>query len=171
MEDEITNSFNKERAYFIPEGSVGLDSMSSVDVFADRRLLSDIIKVDENMRIICNAGTVMMTRMSTFNGYGRVCYHPVTIANILSLHNVNNTFRVANYSQKDNCFSVHIFDGSSRVFSPTEKGLYVSKVLVARKNFKLMNTVEDNKKGYTRRDVKRAEAARRLLAIIGRPSE
>lgn len=32
-ENVRTNSFNKKRAYVIPKGSVGLDSMSSVDVF------------------------------------------------------------------------------------------------------------------------------------------
>lgn len=35
----------------------------------------------------------------------------------------------------------------------------------------MISTVEENKNSFTRREVKRAEAARKLMTVIGRPSE
>lgn len=86
--DVTTNSFNKRRAHVIPEGSISLDSMSSVDMFGDRRMLNNIHQVDETMRIICNSGTVSVNQMGYLEGHGNVWYHLEAIANILSLSNV-----------------------------------------------------------------------------------
>ena len=91
--DVATNSFNNKKAHVIPRGSVGLDSMSSVDVFGDSSLLTNIRTVDESMRIICNAGSVIVTKMGDLEGYGPVWYHEDAIANILSLSNVQKLFR------------------------------------------------------------------------------
>lgn len=166
-----TNSFDKKRAYVIPKGSVGLDSMSSVDVFGEQRLLSNIRTVPHSMRIICNAGAVLVTQMGTFQGYGEVWYHPAAIANILSLSNVRRRFRVTFDSSTGNRFVVHRLDGTNRVFLPTEKGLYASQVHDQNDQVVMLSTVKENKKSFTRREVNRAEQARRLMAVIGRPSE
>lgn len=172
VKDKIqTNSFNARRAHVIPDGSVGLDSMSSVDVFGDGRLLTNVHTVLDKMRIVCNAGTVVVTQMGTFRGYGKVWYHPDAIANILSLSNVQTKFRVTYDSKSGNHFVVHRDDGSQRLFSPTTKGLYVSQINDHRSEVTMINTVKENVKAYTRREVKQAESARRLMEIIGRPSE
>lgn len=42
VESVMIHSFNRRRACVIPRGSVGLDSMSSVDVFGEKRMLSNI---------------------------------------------------------------------------------------------------------------------------------
>lgn len=55
-DDVLANSFNRKRGQVILEGSVGLDSMSSIDVFGDSRLLTNIHTVNESMKIVCNAG-------------------------------------------------------------------------------------------------------------------
>lgn len=58
----------------IPEGSIRLDSMSSVDMFADSRLLSNIRTTDEGMKmkIVCNAGAFMVTEVGDLSGCGTV---------------------------------------------------------------------------------------------------
>lgn len=56
VESVMTHSFNHKRAYVIPGGIVGLDSMFSVDVFGEKRLLSNIRHVQKKMTLICNAG-------------------------------------------------------------------------------------------------------------------
>ena len=119
------------------------------------------------MRIICNAGMVLVTQMGTFNVYGKVWYHPDAIANILSLNNVQSMFRVTYDSHTGNQFVVHRNDGSQRIFRPTEKGLYASVVVGARREVALINTVKENMMSYTKCEIKRAEAARRLMSIIG----
>lgn len=169
--DIQTNSFNEGRASVIPKGSVGLDSMSSVDLFGDKHLLSDIETVSDYIRIVCNAGTVMVTQMGTFRGYGRVWYHPGAIANILSLSNVQSTFHITYDSHLGNQFVVHRKDGTKRIFRPTEKGLYASNVVGTKRAAALVTTVKENSESYTKRELKRAEQARRLMRVVGRPSE
>lgn len=166
-----TVSFDQERAYVIPKGSVGLDSMSSVDVFGDHTLLTDIRQVNESMRIVCNAGTVLVNQVGQFKGYGEIWYHPRAIANILSLSNVQKRFKVTYDSGNGDHFIVHQPNGKCRIFRPTKKGLYASQILESSSEPMMVNTVAQNKKGYTRREVRRAEEARRLLEIVGRPSE
>lgn len=169
--DIQTNSFNEGRASVIPKGSIGLDSMSSVDLFGDRNLLTDIETVSDYIRIVCNAGTVMVTQMGTFSGYGKVWYHPGAIANILSLSNVQAVYHVTYDSHDGNQFVVHRDDGTKRIFRPTKKGLYASEVVGTRRGVALVNTVKENSESYTKREVKRATESRRLMSIIGRPSE
>lgn len=169
--DVTTGSFSEGRAYVIPKGSVGLDSMSSVDVFGERKLLTNIRTVPCSMRIICNAGTVMVTQMGSLKGYGDVWYHPQAIANILSLNNVQKMFRVSYDSMNGDQFIVHRNDGTTRAFKPTDKGLYTSQLGMNDEAAVMVNTVDENAKSYTKREVKRAKQARKLMAIIGRPSE
>lgn len=171
IRDVSTSSFNKQRASVIPVGSIGLDSMSSVDIFGNKELLRNIRTVDNTMTVICNAGVITVNQMGCFDGYGEVWYHPQAIANILSLNNVQRCFRVRYDSQEGDCFVVMRTDGSTRVFRPTDKGLYVSQVTGQNRETVMVSTVEQNKQEYTRREVRRAGKARRLLAIIGRPSE
>lgn len=176
MDKVRTGSFNN-RAHVIPQGSVGLESMSSVDVFGERSLLTSIHRARNYIRLVFNAGTIVVTQVGTFPGYGEVWYHPEAIANILSLSNVQKRFRVTFDSDHRNQFVVYRPDGTRRVFRPTEKGLYtsavnsVSAVTNAGEQVAMASTVEEIKTSYTRREVKRAEAARRLMAIICRPSE
>lgn len=175
-ESVMTNSFNSRRAYVIPRGSVGLDSMSSVDVFGERSMLSNIRTVSQKMTIVCNAGAVLVTQMGDLEGYGPVWYHRDAIANILSLSNVQKRFRVRYDSQAGDYFTIIRDDGTERIFRPTKKGLYVSRIAAPRAKVKksqvaLVNTVDGNKREFTRREVKKATEARKLMSIIGRPSE
>lgn len=171
IESVMTHSFNSKRAYVIPHGSVGLDSMSSVDVFGDERMLSDIRTVNARMTIVCNAGEVTVTQMGDLQGYGPVWYHPGAIANILSLSNVQKRFRVRYDSSKGDFFTVERPDGTTRTFSPTRKGLYASKLWQPTEGAVMVTTVKSNQEAFTKREVKRATEARKLMAILGRPSE
>lgn len=122
--DEPTSSFSQRRASVIPVGSIGLDSMSSVDIFGDKKLLKNVRTIDNIMTIVCNAGTITVNQMGYFEGYGEVLYHPQAIANILSLNNVRRRFRVTYDNQEGDRFVVTSADGSTRIFRPTDKGLY-----------------------------------------------
>ena len=123
-----TNSFNEQRVQVIPSGSIGLDSMSSVDIFGDSRLLENIRTAHETMRIVCNAGNMTVNKVGDFKGYGTVWFHEGAIANILSLHRVKQKFRVTYDSDVGDCFKIHRVDGTHRTFYPTAKGLYLSLI-------------------------------------------
>jgi len=72
----------------IPSSWILLDSQSTVDVFCNSRLLSNIREAKRQLVLHCNAGTVLVTMTGDLKGYGTVWYHPTGIANILSLNNV-----------------------------------------------------------------------------------
>lgn len=169
-----TNSFNEKRVRVVSEGSIGLDSMSTVDIFADKRLLRNVRFVDDTMYIACNAGTVVVRQKGDLPGYGPVWYHENAIANILSLSNLQRRYRVTFDSKAGNQFVVHRDDGSIRVFKSTGQGLYTSQVLDVdkeRDGVVLVTTVDGNKSAFPKRQVRQAEAARRLQQTIGRPSD
>lgn len=109
--------------------------------------------------------------MEFSNGYRRVWYQFQTIANIVSLKNVQKTFRVAYDSDNRNHLMLHRPDKTNRAIRWTEEGLYVSQVLRKRNQMMLVRNVNEKKKSYTWREVRRAEAAQRLVVVVGRPSE
>lgn len=150
---------------------MGLDSMSTVDIFGDRRLVTNIRRVSSIMTVICNAGSLVVTHKGTFGWYGDVWFHPQAIANILSPQNVQKQYRLTFYSEDGNQFLVHGGDSTARVFTPTQKGLYASQVLGGVNEVVMVNTVKENLGSFTRREVKRATEARLFKGIIGRPSE
>jgi len=65
-----------------------LDNQSTVDLFQNGDLLTNIRYTGKQMRIHCNAGITKPTLMRDFPRYGKLCFHPQGIANILSLARV-----------------------------------------------------------------------------------
>lgn len=171
VESVMAHSFNDARAHEITDGSVGLDSISSVDVFGDKRLLANIRPVPKRMKIICNADKTVVTKMGDLGGYGPVWYHPQAIENILSISNVQKRYKVRYDSGEGDFFTLLREDGSTRTFRPTETGLYASQMLEPRKEVAMVSMVEENQKRFIKPEVRRAKEARRLMAIIVRPRE
>lgn len=68
--DVTTNVLNRRRACTIPKAKARLDSTSTVDVFGDRRLLTDMKPAGERLRIVRSADTVLVTKRGTLNSYG-----------------------------------------------------------------------------------------------------
>ena len=157
-----------------------LDNQSTVDVFQNRKFLTNIRDSGRTMKIHCNAGTAITRLVGNLPGYGEVWFHPEGIANILSLSRVKDKYRVTFDSKNGNKFVVHKDDGTTRIFSQSKQGLYyyavgdnIKKTDTKTKYTKIetaFNTVEENKKNYSKRDVSRATLARKLQRAIGRPS-
>jgi hypothetical protein len=150
----------------IPSTWIILDSASTVDMFINPRLLTNIREADEPLRIVSNTGTVTVHQQATLPGYPfPVWYHPKGAANVLSLYNVQQHFKVSLSSQG---FLVRL--GKRRVlrFTPNDTGLYHYHCASAR-GFSFLTTVTDKKAEYTRRGVQQAALARRVQNIIMRP--
>ena len=105
-----------------------LDSQSTVDLFSNPRLLTNIRSIDKELKVRCNAGIATTNLIGDLPGYGTVWYLKDGIANILSLHRVASKLHVQYDSRTDNTFIVWKEDGSSRRFIPAPKGLYYCNV-------------------------------------------
>jgi len=119
----------------------------------------------------CNAGTTLVTKKGDLKGYGTVWYHPMGIANILSLNNVSKKYWATyDSSNKDEQgLVVHKEDGSKWIFRPSKKGLYDSNVVHDIGTI-LVCTVDSNKSKYIIRQYSLAKKACELQDIIGKPS-
>ena len=71
-----------------------LDNQSTIDLFGNKDLLTDIREVDDYVTVHCNAGKNNVNMMGNLPGYGLVWYYPNEIADILSLFLVAQRFHI-----------------------------------------------------------------------------
>ena len=84
-----------------------LDNQSTVDVFCNRSLLTNVHETNKIMNIRCSAGVTHTNMVGELHGYGTVWYNPKGIANILSLSQVEKKHRVTYGSAASKAFVVH----------------------------------------------------------------
>jgi hypothetical protein len=150
-----------------------LDNQSTLDVFYNPALLTNIRKTNTSMEIHCNAGTTSTNMKGDLPGYGTVWFHPKGIANILSLARIEeHGYHVACDTNIGNgCFVVTKPDGSRNMFHKSDRGLfYLDTSIKKKESTVLINTVDEKKGKFTPRDYNRAVLARKIQKTIGRPS-
>jgi len=112
-------------------------------------------------------------------GYGKVYYHPHVAANVLSFFNISKRFKSVIYNnQEQDAFLVRGDDGSILEFTPSKEGLYyydfrnsiARSAMPAVHSTMVVESVEEMKRNFTARELKRAETAQRLYVMRGRPS-
>ena len=127
------------------------------------------------MRLHCNAGSVTLSHQGYLGDYPvPVWHHPDGVANILSLRNVTQHYRVTMDSHASNCLTLHKENGTEYKFHPSETGLYrlaLRSPDEAIHMWSLVTTVADQAHHYTRRDLERAQDARQMQNIIMHPSD
>ena len=134
--------------------------MSTVDLFCDPRMLTDIRKPPQPMNIQCNTGFKKVTHVGHLAGYGEVWFDPDEVANILSLGRVSQKYKVTYDSEGNEGFILHLPRGSKRYFKQTDRGLYASQFLTRRNAEQevalTIAIVAGNKESFTKREVKQA---------------
>ena len=153
-----------------------LDSQSTISVFNNPAFLKNIRPADHPLRVVTNGGFQDSNLIADFANLGTVWFNPLSIANILSLADVRKVRLVTMHTGNDPAMFIHRPDGSTMRFGEHECGLYVHDTTENKNNesvsaYCMLTTVDENKKLHTPRDVAKADEARRLYRLLGRPSE
>ena len=85
-----------------------INSESSIDIFNNPKLLTEIHQVKKPLKLHCYAGNIQVTQKGRFDRI-EVWYHPKGIANILSLKTLKKRHHVT-YDRND-VFKVHTGQG------------------------------------------------------------
>ena len=158
----------------IPDEWILLDSQSTVDIFCNPRLVQNICRVKERMKIQCNAGAQVTNLVGDLPGYGPVWFDSRAIANVLSLKLVKEKYHIQYNSDEKDGFVVTKPNGERFKFLQSSSGLHhldttnpdpdktVNTTLV-------VNTVAENIKNYTNNDYLCALMAHELQITVRRP--
>ena len=84
-----------------------LESQSTLDAFANKKLLKNICDTKKPLTLHCNAGMTTVDKISDLVRYEMVWYNEDGIANILSLNNVKKKYRVTYDKDNNDCFEGH----------------------------------------------------------------
>jgi hypothetical protein len=148
-----------------------LDSQSTMDLFCNVALVSKTCKSTTSMRLKSNGGTMVVTRKSTIPGYNKdVWFSTRAITNIIALSYLIQQYRVT-YDSDDKMFVVHRESQGKpdMEFRMHKCGLHYYDPR-NENHLAFVNTVSENKEGFTKRHIKGAELARTLYKTLSYPS-
>ncbi len=149
-----------------------LNNQSTINQIANPKLLKNIRKASKPITVHCNAGSTT-TDLKGELGSITVKHSPYSIANVLLLHSIKQRHRVM-YDSWDHgrVFQVHTPGGVVEFKSSTCSLNYLDVTDEdSRVEWMLVNTMRANFEGFTRREVEKANEARRLQGMIGNPTK
>jgi hypothetical protein len=150
-----------------------LDSQSTVLVFKNASMLTNIRRSPHVLRAMTNGGHQDSTFHGNFPNLGSVWYNSKSLANILSLSKVRKVCCVNMDTGNENAMCVHQLDGSIMKFVKHDSGLYVflPNTNDTVTGYNLVSTIGENKRMFTQRKIRDADTAGELYRKLGRPSE
>jgi hypothetical protein len=164
-----------------------LDDCSTAMAFKTKKYLDNLWRVDQGVKINCNLGAMRTNEVGDFVGHQfnspNAWYIPKGIVNIFSMNELEKRYHIT-YDSWQGYYVVHTNNGEVR-FYKDENGLpYINRedlpedtaALLVQAGSKevakvLVQTVQQNYEGYTKRKVLEAKEARRAIGMIGNPSE
>jgi hypothetical protein len=146
----------------VPSIWILLDNQSTIDVFYNKAILTNIRRVPTKMRIHCNAGISTTNMVGDLAGYGTVWYHKNGIANILSLAKVSREHNVKFDSANGNTFEVNKKDGNGKTmtFNQSSNELYFFDIDKNDKGITMVTTVEKKMEKYTKKIYRTSKACK-----------
>ena len=124
-------------------------------------MVVNVCETSREMHVYCNVSKVIIRTVSDWPGFGEVWFHRGGIANTLSLALVKEMFCITYDSAMGtdaNTFVLHKKDSNQQKFFQSTRGLYYCDVSDNSKknNFALVNTVDNNEKNCSKKDVKKS---------------
>jgi hypothetical protein len=165
-----------------PRATIALDSGSSIHIFKDGFLLTDVVSDNKN-----SIGVRTTDSNFRVNNIGRLCddltalplpsdgyyFYPKGVANILSLAMIADTKRVVMDTAIDDAIYVFNEDGTYIRFSRTPNGMYCIGVNVDEDDNVIMahQTVKGESAHFSGIDCRRALKIRELQEVLACPSD
>jgi hypothetical protein len=164
------------KADLISPNWILLDSGSTVSSIKNVHLLSDLGKSEELMRVFTSDGFQDYSEIGTLKLFPfNVYYNPQPLANILSLAQVSEMFRVTMDTAEAPTMMVHVSPDLILRFQQCGSGLYYYDTAANTNNsnvisYLFLSTVRNNKDYFNRQKNEGADKARILQGNIGWPS-
>ena len=160
----------------VPSHWILFDSGSTVSFICNPSLVQDLVDVDEPVRGFSNGGSqdyIQRGKLKLFDF--PMHFNDASMANILSLSEVANTYRTTMDTNFSPSIIVHLPKDQQLVFTQCGSGLYYfdtteAKTKFAVTNYSFLSTSSSNKEYFTCREIEQAYAARLLQAQIRWPS-
>ena len=144
-----------------------LDNQSTCSLFCNDEYLTDIQEAEQPLSVKSNGGHMLARYTGRLRGLGKIVwYDPKAITNILDMKSVRHHYHIE-YDCEAGKYSI-IRDGLPNIdFIMTDEGLHVHS---PKDGFSFLNTVSENKEGFSKRQLKGASRARELYGRLAYPS-
>jgi hypothetical protein len=168
---ESLHNNGKQWATGTKGNSILLDNGSTLSLFGNPNMVKNIRESKTTLELGTNAGTKTMKQIADVPGFGTVWYDKAAIAKIFGLSDLKKKHRITFDSEKEDAFIVHT-NGGNMKFKCNPEGLYTFEVSdnYLKMENNLINTVKENRVGYTQRQFEQAKKARELYHIVGTPT-
>ena len=169
-----------ERAFFAKD-EILLDNEASISIFSNENLLTGVKDADKKVMlggIQRGATGVKVTKQGIFRDVGTVYFNPAASANILSFASQIDAGADITYDKYGDKFVMTPASGENtyhfgRKEAPGSAGKFYTcdiRTMITPRETALVQTVEENLKMFTKREVMQARKAREMLARMGFPS-
>ncbi len=144
-----------------------LDSQSTHSTFDSAKLVQNIRDVLKPLQMLTNAGTIIYNQQSDLPNYGTVWFNQNSIANIISMSKAQRRGHMISFSP--GCLKLNNKESTFTMsFKMSPSGLYVYKA--PDLGISLVQTINENSRFLTPRQIDAAKRAKDLYKMIGQPS-
>ena len=147
-----------------------LENNSTVHMSGNRALLLNIQDADDPIDVYSSGGATHCSTDGNLNNIGEVYLHENGSENILSYAKIKDKHNIT-YDYVGGIFTVHT--PYKRIhFRKNKRGLYYHncKPEGKKRDVAFVRTFEENKEGFTNREIRDTEKARSAYNMVGRPS-